>query len=144
MLVELQTILISLQRFPRNVQILNFMTIRQVETPLLQRQTWRTRYFQFLFLRSRLIFWLGFLVSCYRHFMFKSWNGLPNELHGDTFICLQTFYVRRHARGCESRYCIGKTEAGQNIHQLSRWQKFCTWVFLCETRDYALLIAWLI
>ena len=41
MLVELQSNLIFLQIFPRNIQTLNLMTIRRVESELLQseRQT---------------------------------------------------------------------------------------------------------
>jgi len=90
--------------FPWNIQTLNFMTIRQVVSQLLQteKQTLRTKYSHFEFLRSRLILYLPFLVSCYRHFRFKYRIGSANELHGDTFICLLTFYLRKPYDGVKA------------------------------------------
>jgi len=44
MFVEFQCNLIFLHKFPRNIRTLNFMTIRRMESELLQseRQTWRS------------------------------------------------------------------------------------------------------
>jgi len=35
-----------------------------------------------------------------------------------------------YRKRCEGCYGIEKLEPGQNIRQLSSWQKFCNWVFL--------------
>jgi len=82
MFVELQSNLILLHKFPRNIQTLNLVTIRPVESELLQseRQTWRSKYSQFVILRNRLNLRHSFLVSFCRHFRFKSWNGSPNQV----------------------------------------------------------------
>jgi hypothetical protein len=50
--------------------------IRLIESELLQseKQIWRNKYLHFGILWTRLLLWLGLLVSCYRNFSFKSWN----------------------------------------------------------------------
>ena len=39
----------------------------------------------------------------------------------------------------EGCYGIEKLEPGQNIRQLSSWQKFCNRAFLYETRDVCIV-----
>jgi hypothetical protein len=68
MLVEFQSKAIILHRSLRNIQILNLMIIwcMRSEVLLSERQYWRSKFSQFLILRTRLKFWSGFLVSFLR------------------------------------------------------------------------------